>query len=303
MIFVLGSVNMDLVVFSDKFPEVGETIVGTRFIMNQGGKGANQAVAAKLAGGEVTFIGRVGADFFGDVLIQELKSKKLNLQFVKDERTSTGTALINVSETGENKIVIIKGTNQLVSVDDVGIFSNLSSPGDILLLQGEIPIETTVEALKVAREKKVFSIFDPAPFSSSMKEFVNLPDLITPNKVELQQLTNVPHYLEGVEILKEMGAKKILVKLGNKGCYYVDENNSFHFPAFKVDALDSTAAGDVFNGTLAVALSERYSFNKAITFACAAAAISVTRPGASQSAPEKQEILDFLKERNEEDYY
>lgn len=303
MIFVLGSVNMDLVFFSDKFPNIGETVLGNRFLMNQGGKGANQAVSAKKSGGEVTFIGKVGEDLFGELLIKELKSYGLNLMMKRENGISTGIALINVSKSGDNKIVIIEGANKSISDEELELFKQNSISGDILLLQGEIPKDINLKALKIALEKNIFSIFDPAPYSEWMIDMEPKPDLITPNEIEFNMMTGEKDYDKGIIKLKSLGFKKVLVKLGKAGCLFFDENYQKFFPAFEVEAQDSTAAGDVFNGALAVSLSNKETLEKAISYACAAAAISVTRVGAAQSAPKRDEILKFLKERNEEINY
>jgi ribokinase len=291
-IFVLGSVNVDLVLYSDKFPEKDETVFGSEFLINQGGKGANQAVAASKIGADVTFIGRVGDDFFGQFANNALKSSNVNTHLFVDKTTTTGVALINVDSLGENCITIIKGANGLVGEEELSYFKQVISSYDILLIQGEIPTETLVKAAQIANEVNAIVIFDPAPVREELVEAIPFATYITPNEIELKKLTKK----NSIDELLNMGAKNVVLKLGSKGIKFKNSDTDTVLPAFVVEAIDTTGAGDTFNGSFAAVLSKNYSINDVLRFAIAASSISVTRKGAAVSSPTFEEVVKFLEE-------
>jgi len=298
-IIVLGSANVDLVLYSDKFPEKGETVFGNEFFINQGGKGANQAAAASKIGADVTFIGRVGDDFFGRFINESMKSFGVKTHFFVDKTAATGVALINVDRLGENCITIIKGANGLVGKEEVDYVRQITMQGDIFLLQGEIPTEAIIEASKLARDNSGTVIFDPAPVRGDLRKIIPLATYITPNEVELEKLTKTNNPLE----LIEAGAENIVLKLGSRGIRFINSKTDISLPAFVVDTVDTTGAGDTFNGSFAAALALDYDLESALKFAIAASAVSVTRKGAAVSSPTFKEVVKFLEEKDEQDNY
>ncbi len=297
MIYVLGSINADIVVYSERFPEVGETLVGSDFMINQGGKGANQAIAAQKAGGNTKFVGRIGGDYFGKIVIESLIRAKVSTEVKKEENVFTGLALINVNKNGENKIIIVHGANERVGDKEIAFLENRIREKDILMIQGEINPDVLRVAAKNAVEKNACVIFDPAPVSEQLKSVIPFSTFITPNEVEIKSLTGSSGK-EGVNKLFSLGASNVIVKMGESGIRYYGKEGEFEIPAFKVDSVDTTGAGDTFNGAFAAAISSGSSLKNALVFAEAAAAISVTRKGASISAPEKREIEAFLNSRS-----
>ncbi len=293
VIYVLGSINADIVVYSDRFPDPGETLEGSDFLLNQGGKGANQAIAARKAGVNTEFLGRVGDDYFGEVVLSELKKAGIFPNVTIEKETFTGVAIINVNKKGENKIIIIHGANGKVGNREISYLNNHLKKEDVLLIQGEIAPKVLEEAAKNASEKGASVIFDPAPVNNELKSIVRYATFVTPNEVEIRSLTGFSGE-EGVKRLFSLGAKNVIVKLGERGVYYYGEQGEIALPAFKVQSVDTTGAGDTFNGAFAAAVSEGMALKDALVFAEAAAAISVTRKGASVSSPYKKEILEFL---------
>lgn len=294
MVFVLGSINVDLVLYSQKAPEAGETIVGKDFLMNQGGKGANQAIAVTKAGARTCFIGRVGDDFFGNFAVSKLESFGVEAKITIDRKALTGVALINVCGNGENRIVIFHGANEKVSEEELEYLEKSISPNDLLLIQGEIPLNALEKSIVIAKRKNALVVFDPSPARNDFRDIISNVDFVTPNEIELKSLTAS----NSVEDLLLRGAKNVILKLGNKGILYRSREKEFLVEAFKVKAIDTTGAGDTFNGAFAAALNCNCEVKEALIFASAAAAISVTRRGAGASSPYKEEILKFLEERS-----
>ena len=290
-VFVLGSINVDLVVYAEHFPEKGETVVGKEFFINQGGKGANQAVAAKKAGADAIFIGRVGTDIFSNIAEESLKKFEVTHRLTFDKTAQTGIAVINVDKTGENRITIIEGANGHVGSEELEFLKKNIKSGDFLLLQGEIHVDVLVEASKIAKSAEAFIIFDPAPVKEELINVIPYADYVTPNEVELRKLTNSN---DPAELLR-LGAKNVIFKMGERGIRFINLNEIFEVKAFKVNAVDTTGAGDTFNGSFAAALSMGMDIKEALRFANAAAAISVTRKGAAVSSPTYEEIISFME--------
>lgn len=297
-IVVIGSSNTDMVIKAEKFPLPGETILGGKFFMNPGGKGANQAVAASRLGGNVTFITKIGNDIFGKQALQQFRKEGINTEFIlSDPDNPSGVALITVDSKGENSIVVAQGSNGTLSPEDLQKAENELVNAEIVLMQLEIPLQTVAFAARKAAAAGKKVILNPAPAMPLPDELLKNLFLITPNKSETEALTGIEiKDLQAAETaarkLKGKGVANVVVTLGAQGAYVFTGTLSTHIPAPKVEAVDSTAAGDVFNGALAVAISEGLSIDQAVEFASRAAAISVTKMGAQASAPYRKEIPD-----------
>lgn len=293
-ILVIGSSNTDMVVKTNRFPQPGETIIGGDFFLFPGGKGANQAVAAARMGGEVDLIAKVGQDVFGQQAIEGFAHEGINVAYVlSDSKLASGVALITVDASGENEIVVAPGANAAlrpIDLDELA-FAN----ADLVLTQLETPLDTVLQAAKKAQALHKKFVLNPAPAQNLPAELYPLLHLITPNETEASLLTGIP--LEDddalpmvAEVLLQKGVKNVIITLGAKGAYFQNTHQKFLIPAPKVQAIDTTAAGDVFNGALAVALAEGLDWREAIELACRAGSIAVTRMGAQASAPFREEL-------------
>ena len=298
-ILVIGSSNTDMVIKADHLPAPGETILGGSFFMNAGGKGANQAVAAARLGGDVTFICKTGNDIFGKQAVELFKEEGINTSYIlTDEAQPSGSALITVDRHGENTIVVASGANATLSRDDLQHAEQLISESSIVLMQLEIPIATVEHVAALAASKNVKVVLNPAPAQALTDDLLKHVFIITPNETEAEILTgikvhNIASAKEAALKLKARGAAHVIITLGSEGALVLFENNFTHVPACKADAVDTTAAGDVFSGALVVALSEGMDMLDAVAFACKASAISVTRFGAQASAPHRHEIVSL----------
>jgi ribokinase len=295
-ILVIGSSNTDMVIKTEKLPAPGETILGGKFLMNPGGKGANQAVAAARLGGKVTFVAKRGNDLFGNQAVGLLMREGIHTQYiVKDMELPSGVALITVDSTGENSIVVAPGANGNLLQEDIPTAVFETTKYEILLLQLEIPINTVEYSAVAASEKGIKVILNPAPARKLSDNLLMHTWLITPNETEAEiitgvKITDIPSAEKAAEIIMKRGVKNVIITLGEAGAYIKSENFTGLIPGIKVIPVDTTAAGDVFNGALAVALSEGKVLNEAVVFANKAASISVTRMGAQASAPYRNEI-------------
>ncbi|GAC1422754.1 MAG: ribokinase [Flavisolibacter sp.] len=295
-IVIIGSSNTDMVVKTDRIPKPGETILGGSFFMNAGGKGANQAVAAARLGGAVTFIANVGNDFFGREAIQLLQKEGIDTNFITiDINHPSGVALITVDKKGENNIVVASGANASFNAEILAAAKGVIEHASILLMQLEIPMETTYYAASAASAREATIILNPAPACALPPSLLSFISIITPNQSEAEMLsgvtiTDIASAHQAASIILDKGVKTVIITLGSKGALVVQERFSKLIPTPKVEAVDTTAAGDVFNGALAVALAEGFSITEAVAFGCHAAAISVTRLGAQASAPHRYEI-------------
>lgn len=302
-ILVIGSTNTDMVIKTSRFPSPGETILGGEFFMNSGGKGANQAMAAKRLGGNVSFLGKIGNDIFGRQAMQSLKEGGVNVDSVRlDPERPSGIALITVDFKGENSIVVAPGSNAtLLPIDINETFSKFES-SDIILLQLEIPLETVNYVAEVAFKKKKKVILNPAPATHLSDELLKNLYMLIPNETEATLLTGVnitdeKSAKQAAKVLKEKGVEVVIITMGAAGAFVMTDEFARMINAPKVIAIDTTAAGDTFCGALVAELSRGRKLEDALEFAAAAAAICVTRTGAQRSMPFEEEVYNFLKQR------
>jgi len=305
-IVVVGSLNMDFVVSVERLPVPGETVLGRNFQMIPGGKGANQAVAAARLGGNsvaVRMVGRVGYDVFADHLKASLSAAGVDVSAVHAAKAAaTGVALISVDKNGQNSIVVASGANHELAAADVEAMRPVFRAARLALFQLETPLDTVGAALALAREEGLTTILDPAPAQALPERVLQQVDILTPNESEALRLlgrrparVSPAGAVEMAGALRRRGPKTVIIKLGEQGCYADSGAVQSHFQGFAVEVRDTTAAGDTFNAALAVALAEGAPLEHALRFATAAAAISVTRPGAQTSAPLRREVDDFLQ--------
>ena len=300
-VLVVGSANMDMVVSTSRFPKPGETVLANDFNMFPGGKGANQAVACARLGGDVSFLAKMGRDIFRDRLFESLEGDSVDVSSVlTDEEAPTGIALITVDSTGQNEILVVSGSNMKLDASDVDAHEELFDHADFLMLQLEIPLETVMRAAQFAAERGARVILNPAPAAELPDELLAAVDVLTPNESEMELLTgrSVESETGAVEAARELigrGVRDVVLTLGSRGALHVSAETARAYPAFQVEAVDSTAAGDAFNGALVFALSRGDTIESAVPFANAVAACCVTRPGAQASMPTLQETLEFLK--------
>ncbi len=300
-IVIAGSSNTDMVIKTKHLPLPGETVLGGNFFMNAGGKGANQAVAAARLDGHVTFIAKIGNDVFGKEAKEGLIKENINTKYVfTDEINASGIALITVDEEGENCIAVASGANAALDVDDINKAKSAIEEADIVLVQLEIPLQTVTHVVQMASDSHKKIILNPAPAMALPDEIYKKLFIITPNQKEASMLSGIP--IDGLESLKKMldffiekGVTYVIITTGESGVLWSDKNNHRIVTAPRVKAVDTTAAGDVFNGALAVALAEEKQITEAIHFAIWAAALSVTRLGAQSSAPNRHEVESFMQ--------
>ncbi|MCE0523545.1 MAG: ribokinase [Methylacidiphilales bacterium] len=295
-VVVVGSSNTDMIVRMDRIPRPGETILGGEFITAAGGKGANQAVGAARAGGQVTFIARVGNDMLGEQAIAGFVSEGINVDHVtRDPASPSGVALIFVGRDGENSIAVASGANRNLSPADVRKARGAFAGASVLVMQMETPLETLQAAADLAVEAGVKVILNPAPAGPLPDSLLRHVSVLTPNETEAELLTGIKVDTtvaaeQAAGNLIARGVETVVITLGARGALVATAKERRLVPGFKVEAIDTTAAGDTFNGALAVALAERQPLDDAVRFANAAGAIAVTRMGAQPSAPRREEI-------------
>ena len=297
-ICVIGSLNMDLVVNVDTMPKPGQTIIGSNFKEVPGGKGANQAVAMARLNGNVSMIGKVGEDGFGQTLINSLKNDKVDTTYIQTAKGATGVALITVDKNAQNSIVVSPGANFEVKEDDIDNNIEAIKNSDIVVLQLETPLNTIKYALNKAKELNKYTILNPAPAVKLDDEIIKNVDLLTPNETELEIISGVSIETEediqkAAQIMIEKGVKELIVTLGSKGSLYINKEKSMFKKAYKVEAVDTTAAGDSYTGALAVALSQDKCIEDAIDFASKVGALSVLKEGAQSSLPTLEDVENF----------
>lgn len=295
-ILVVGSFNMDMVIKTDHIPKHGETILGKTFLMNLGGKGANQAVAIARLGGNVTFICKIGKDIFGQEFYKQFKKEGIDTSHILvDEETSSGIALITVDNNAENCITVAPGSNMKLSPENLSNAKKVIEEADIILMQLEIPIDTVEYVAKIAKKKNKKVVLNPAPAQNLSEELMKSLYLITPNESEAeiisgQKVTDLKTAMKAAEIIRSKGVDNVIITMGSQGAFVCTDKLCEIISSYKVDAIDTTAAGDIFNGALVVALSEGKDWIDAVKFSCKTSAISVTRMGAQSSAPTRKEV-------------
>jgi ribokinase len=299
-IVVIGSSNTDMVIKTSKFPVPGETILGGKFFMFSGGKGANQAVAAARMGAEVVLICKTGNDIFGQRAIDEFKKEGIITGYIqKDNNTASGTALILVDDNGENEIVVAPGANETLTAIEIQAAEKVIAAATIILLQLEIPVNSVLFAAKKGYEAGTKVILNPAPAQKLPNEIFPYLYLITPNETEAEILTGIKvsdlaSASKAAVVLLQAGVQNVIITLGAQGAFFRNENIEMLVKAPAVKAIDTTAAGDVFNGVLAVEITSGTAWEAAISIACKAASISVTRMGAQASMPYRKEVEELV---------
>lgn len=304
-IVVIGSSNTDMVVKTSHLPAAGETVLGGEFMMNAGGKGANQAVAAARYGEHVVFVARVGDDMFGRQTLESMRRDGIDTSCVSvDSDRMSGVALISVNAEGENSIVVASGANMALGREDIDRAAEEIRRADVVLMQLEVPVATVEYAAEVAAAAGVPVILNPAPAPAGPlgAGLLSRIDVITPNRSEATRIsgievTDMASARRAAEAIHAMGTRRVIITLGGEGSLIYDGGEFEHIGATRVEAVDTTAAGDTFNGVLAVGVAEGLSLARAAREASVAAAISVTRMGAQTAAPTRAEVEAFISER------
>jgi ribokinase len=299
-ILVVGSTNTDMVIKANHLPQPGETVLGGTFFMNPGGKGANQAVAIARLEGKIAFICKTGADLFGQESQQLFKNEGINTSYVfSDADYPSGVALITVDENAENCIVVASGANAHLLPSDLAKAEEAIDQADFVLMQLEIPLDTVEYVAEMAYKKNKKVILNPAPAQTLPASLLRYLYMITPNETEAEKISGIhitdeASAYEAARAIAAMGVAYVIITLGAKGAFIYHDSVAELIPALTVKAVDTTAAGDVFNGALTVALAEGMKLVEAVRFACKASAISVTRAGAQSSAPYRHEVDTFI---------
>lgn len=300
-LLVIGSINMDLVMNLDRVPETGETLLGREYSYIPGGKGANQAVAASRVLGDVTFCGRVGKDSNGDIMLENLRANNVDTSFItRDDEHQTGLAVIPVESNGENRIMVFSGANGYITRRDVD--KAMEKSYDAVIMQLEIPLDIVYYAFEKAKEKGIPVVLDAGPAMDINLSKLKGIHVISPNESEASTLTGITvdsreNALKAAKKLADASdAKYVVIKLGERGALIYEKASDYHelFPAFKVKAVDSTAAGDSFTAAMTIKMLEYGDTRKAIKYANAVGALCVSRKGAQPSLPTEEEVIRFL---------
>ncbi|MFL0168544.1 ribokinase [Candidatus Clostridium helianthi] len=305
-ICILGSINMDMVVSINKMPLIGETIFSDNFKLAHGGKGANQAVAAQRLGSEVHMISKVGQDAYGLQIVNSLEKENINVDNIfRDDVSPTGTAIITVDNEGNNSIIVVPGANMTLNLKEINKCKEVITCSDIIVSQFETPIEVTIEAFKFAKENEVITILNPAPAKDIPKELLKYTDIIVPNETEATTLTGInvkdlESAKQAANIFFNNNVKYVIITLGDKGAAVISKEDGILIPAYKVNAVDTTAAGDSFIGAVSTKLTKSNlninSLAEAVKFANKVSAIAVQREGAQPSIPSLKEINEIYRE-------
>ena len=299
-IVIAGSSNTDLVAKTSRIPSIGETVIGNDFFTSQGGKGANQAAAAAKLGGEVIFIAKLGDDSFGKSSLESLKKLNINTTYITIARqTPSGVALISIDEVGRNSIIVAPGANSKLSPTDIDQAEEDIKKAGVIVSQLEIPLETVEYIASISKKYNIPFILDPAPARSLTKNLLAMTSIIKPNETEASELTGInvtckDTAIKAAEKLLEMGPETAIITLGSNGVLIANNGQKTFIDRIKVEAIDSTAAGDAFTGALAFGIAKGASVQEAAEFANFVAALSVTKLGAQQSLPSKNEVDEFI---------
>jgi len=301
---VLGSLNVDLVTAVEELPKSGQTIFSDSFVIENGGKGANQAVAASRLGANVTVIGRVGADVFAEQVLTDLKSEGVDVsRITKDVNHSTGIALITVDSKSENTIVVSSGANMSCGQVELDSLQDCIVGASCLLLQNEVPLEVNLAAANIAQDNNVPVIWDPAPYVQDIDELIRKVDFLTPNQTEAGLLTNcelkdVKSVHTALLKMKDLTEAMCIITMGREGLFFLSGHELVHIPSSIVISVDSVAAGDAFTAGLAVAISEGLPFNEAAALGSAAGALATSKKGAQISMPFRTEVDSLIGKNN-----
>ena len=293
---VVGSFMYDLVATAPRRPKTGETLIGDSFGMFLGGKGANQAIAASRAGAIVSMVGRLGNDLFGDQFLEKFSTEVINTEFViQDTENGTGVGMPLIDASGDNSIVIIPQANMALSVENIDQAESSIADSDVLLLQCEVPMEANQRAAEIANKTDTLVILNPAPACEIPDALLSLVDIITPNESETEILTGMPtetdnQAIEAAHLLLSKGIETVILTLGSRGSFLLTKKIEKLIPAFSVEVVDTTAAGDAFCGALAASLAHGINIEKSVKIANAAGALAVTKLGAEPSLPSREEI-------------
>lgn len=303
-ITVVGSINMDIVARIDQYPDRGETIFGNKLEYLPGGKGANQATAVARLGKKVRLIGSIGDDLHGADLLEILKENKIDIKSIKRSKNApTGTSIITIDKTGENTILVFKGANDDLTVQDIDeSFLNIND-SKILLVQMEVPHETVLRAMQLAKQREMLVILDPAPAEGIVVEALEYADIITPNQQEAEHLLGIKVYdfesaLTAAQRFEKMGVKCSIIKMGSKGSLVYQEGKHEYIQSLNIQAVDTSGAGDAYAGALAVGILDGLDLFSAAKMANIVAGMKVTRIGAQNGLPTRKELQKFCKERN-----
>ncbi len=297
---VVGSFMYDLVATASRRPKTGETLIGDSFGMFLGGKGANQAIAASRAGASVTMVGRLGNDLFGDQFLEKFSVEGIKTDFViQDTENGTGVGMPLIDASGDNSIVIIPQANMALTVENIDKAESVIADSDVLVLQCEVPMEANKRAAEIANKNDTLVILNPAPARKIPDTLLSLVDIITPNESEAEILTDMPtetnsQAMEAAHHLLSKGVETVILTLGSRGSLLLTEKMEKRIPAYLVDVIDTTAAGDAFCGALAAILSNGSIIEEAIKIANAAGALAVTKLGAEPSLPTKKDIDQLI---------
>ncbi|MEW8972919.1 MAG: ribokinase [Tissierellaceae bacterium] len=297
-VIVVGSMNMDLVVNTDEIPKVGETVLGNELLQIPGGKGANQGVAIAKLNNNITFLGKVGKDGFGDELLKSMSNAGVNIEHIERVEISTGIAIINVDKEGNNNIVVVSGANGRVDKEYLNRHISAFKEADIVVFQLEIPLDTVREGLRIAKELGKTTILNPAPAMDLDDSIIETIDILIPNEHELERLSKVKvkdkeSIVEAANVLLKKGIREIIVTLGSKGVFHIDDNGYKFFPAYKVNVVDTTAAGDSFIGGFVCSYMDDKDIEKAIDMGQKTAALAIQKVGAQSSLPSREEVENF----------
>lgn len=298
-ILVVGSINMDLVVKVDEIPKPGETLLGDELLQIPGGKGANQGVAIGKLGQDISFLGMVGEDSFGHVLLDSMKDAGVNIDYIEKVNDSTGIAVINVDKEGNNNIVVIPGANGRVDKDYLNRNIAAFKEADIVVFQLEIPLDTVKEGLRIAKSLNKLTVLNPAPAMELDDEIIGNVDILIPNEHELERLTgqsisDEDSIISAAQSLINRGIKNIIVTLGCKGALYINEKEHKLYPAYEVNVVDTTGSGDCFIGGFVSFFKQDKDIEKAIDMGQRTAALSIQKFGAQSSIPTREEVENFM---------
>ncbi|WP_026772201.1 ribokinase [Sediminibacillus sp. JSM 1682029] len=302
-ITVVGSINIDIVAQTDRYPSRGETIFGKKIDYLSGGKGANQATSVAKLGKQVSMIGAVGNDFHGDKLVDTLKERKVNTEFIKRSQIlATGTAIITIDQTAENTMLVLKSANDDLLPEDIESAFAKMAHSEVLLVQMEVPQETVIRAMELAKKRGMYVILDPAPAEGITVKALDYADVITPNRQETKHMIgidviDIETAVDAGRTFEKMGVKNSILKMADKGCVVYQNGKWEHLPSIPVTPLDTVGAGDSFAGALACAISDGYDLIEAAKFASIVGALKVTKLGAQSGIPTLEEVDAFCKER------